>query len=83
MTVATKEPDNMAHTNPDPVQQMLEVGSAVQFGNPVRYGIIKILKKDDSSNAVYAEIETVSLHKLWILNILLDSYYLCKRHGLI
>ena len=57
------KPDD-AHVLPHPVQQALEVGSMVQFGNPVQYGVIKVIRKDPYSNAKLAEIETVSTNKL-------------------
>ena len=43
-----------------PVPQVLEVGSMVQFGDPVQYGVIKVIKKDSITNVEVAEIEIVS-----------------------
>ena len=45
---------------PHLVQQVLGVGSIVQFGNPLRYGVIKVILNDPDSNNKFAEIETVS-----------------------
>ena len=39
---------------------MLEVGSAVQFGDPVQYGIIKKIERDPVSHKEIAEVEMVS-----------------------
>ena len=38
---------------------MLEVGSAVQFGDPVQYGTIKRIEEDPISNRKIAEVEMV------------------------
>ena len=43
-----------------PISAMLEVGSVVQFGDPVRYGTIKRIEEDPISNKEIAKIETVS-----------------------
>ena len=38
---------------------MLEIGSMVQFGSPLRYGVIKVINCYSSNP--FAEIETVSI----------------------
>ena len=65
MLAATKDkkPDDISHVPPHPVQ-VLGVGSMVQYSNPPRYGVIRVMKKDPYSHAEFAEIETVSKHKL-------------------
>ena len=52
-----KQPDDTSHVLPHPV---LEVGSMVQFGNPVQYGVIKDIKNDPYNKC--AVIETVSVY---------------------
>ena len=66
MLVAVKitKSDDASHVLPHPVQQVLEVGSMAQFGNPAQYGVIKLIRKDPYSNEKFAEIETVSMNKL-------------------
>ena len=54
--------------------QGLGVGSMIQFSNPTRYGVIKVINKDPYSHKEYAELETVSMHKLIAINYLLCSY---------
>ena len=39
----------------------LEIGSLVQFGNPVRYGVIKRIETAVDTLVQIAEVETVSL----------------------
>ena len=58
--------------NNKPVQG-LGVGSMIQFSNPARYGVIKVINKDPNSHKEYAELETVSMHKLIAINNLLCS----------
>lgn len=48
--------------DPRPVPQVLEVGSLVQFGNPVQYGVIELIRKDPYNNVEIAEIATVSMY---------------------
>ena len=62
MLAATKDEklDDTSHVLPHPVQD-LGVNSMVQFGNPARYGVIKVLRKSFYSHAEVAEIETVSI----------------------
>ena len=43
---------------------MLEVESMVQFGNPLQYGVIKVIQTDPFSNEKIAEIEMVNMHKV-------------------
>ena len=43
-----------------PISAMLEVGSVVQFGDPVQYGVIKRIEEDPISNKEIAKVETVS-----------------------
>ena len=43
-----------------PIPAMLEVGSAVEFGYPVQYGVIKRIEEDPISNKEIAKIEMVS-----------------------
>ena len=52
--IKSKQPDDTSHVLPHPV---LEVGSMVQFGNPVQYGVIKDIRSDKC-----AEIEIVSVY---------------------
>ena len=54
--IEDKQSDDMSHVLPHPV---LEVGSLVQFGNPVQYGVIKDFKNDSYNKC--AVIETVSV----------------------
>ena len=65
MLAATKgkKPDDALHVLPHPVQ-VLGVGSMIQYSNPPRYGVIKVMNKDPHSRVEIAEIETVSIHKL-------------------
>ena len=51
--------DDTSHVLPRPVWQTLEVGSMVQFGNPVQYGVIKLIKDSHSNREKLAGIETV------------------------
>ena len=60
------KPNDASHLLPHPIQRVLEVGSMVQFGNPVRYGMIKEINRSPNSNEEFAEIETVSIHKLLV-----------------
>ena len=55
-----RKPDDTSHVLPRPIPQLLEVGSMVQFGDPVEYGVIKQIRKDSHSNEEFAEIELVS-----------------------
>ena len=55
-----KKPDDNSHIHTYPVGRVLEVGSMIQFGDPIQHGMIKIIRKDPSSNEELAEIETVS-----------------------
>ena len=45
---------------------MLEVGSAIQFGDPVQYGTIKRIEEDPILNKEIAEVETVSYHSQFL-----------------
>lgn len=49
----------LSDIDPHPVPQVLEVGSMVQFGNPVQHGVIR---KDSYSNVEIAKIATVSMY---------------------
>ena len=53
--LTVKKPVDVSHVAPH-----LEVGSLVQFGNPVQYGVIKVIRNDAYSSSEIAEIETVS-----------------------
>ena len=44
-----------AHSNPG-----LAVGSPIQFGDPMQYGVIKRIEDDPASSLEIAEIEMVS-----------------------
>ena len=43
-----------------PPVPMFEVGSAIQFGDPVQYGTIKRIEEDLTLNTEVAEVEMVS-----------------------
>ena len=43
-----------------PVPQMLEVGSTVEFGDPLQYGVIKSIEHDPDWNKEVAKVEMVS-----------------------
>ena len=43
-----------------PIAQLLEVGSAIQFGDPVQYGTIKRIEQEFVPNKEIAEIEKVN-----------------------
>ena len=71
-----KNPDDTPHILPNPIQSLqpvLEVESLVQFGNPVRYGVIKAIQESPNSKEKFAEIETVS-HKVDMLICLLAYF---------
>ena len=42
------------------VSSKLEIGTLVQFGNPVQYGVIKDFETSVDTSVEYAEVETVS-----------------------
>ena len=65
VTITVNRTDDTSHLLHHPVvQHMLEVGSMVQFGDPLHYGVIAKIIKDPYSNEEFAELETVSMHKL-------------------
>ena len=59
-----KQPDDTSHVLPHSV---LEVGSMVQFGNPVQYGVIKDFKNDSYNKC--AVLETVSIYIIIIIHM--------------
>ena len=54
------KPNVPASQQAQTVPLMFEVGCAVQFGNPAKYGTIKRIEEDYVLNKEIAEIETVS-----------------------
>jgi len=56
----------LAHYHPP----KLEVGSMIQFGNPVKYGVIKKIETTTNTSKGSAEVETVS-HTLAEYNIII------------
>ena len=61
MRVAESDKFNMsALQQAQSIPIMLEVGSAIQFGDPAQYGIIKRIEEDPILNKEIAEVETVS-----------------------
>ena len=76
MLAAIKEkPVDVPHVVPHPpVSQVLEVGSMVQFGNPVQYGVIKVIRKETYSSSKFAEIETVSILCFYLAIVFNFSY---------
>ena len=76
VTITVNRTDDTSHLLPHPVvQHLLGVGSMVQFGDPLHYGVIAKIIKDPYSNEEFAEIETVSMYKLpqkarnvWMIN---------------
>ena len=58
----------------------LEVGSIVQFGKPIEYGVIKwIGKLPGKDNVLYAGVETVSYGFIMCLYLVLpaSNVYIC------
>lgn len=53
---------------------VLEIGSMVQFGNPVQYGVIKDFKDDSYNKCAVIEIVSAYMHdKLYYLYIALEE----------
>lgn len=73
-SITVKTPNDTSQKLPHAVQCVLEVGSAVQFGNPVQYGVIKIIEKDPHSNIELAEIETVSINFIYVAPVACYNY---------
>ena len=59
-----KKPDDTSQAFTHPIRQVLGVGSMVQFGDPVQYGIIKVMSKDPYTNEEFAEMEMV-IRSIW------------------
>ena len=47
----------------------LEVGSMIQFGNPVKYGVIRRIETQVDTLEEIAEVETVSMAIICIIHI--------------
>ena len=59
IAVKGKEPDKLHIPDSQQAQLMLEVGSEVEFGDPVQYGVIQQIKIDPVVHKKMVEVEMV------------------------